>query len=128
MNITFLSIEDVMRIQERVIARDGGLAGVRDVGLLASAVTMPQQVFGGQYVHEDLAAMAAAYLFHLAKNHAFLDGNKRVALASAIMFVRANGVRETVWEDAATEVTLAVASGDMTKDQLTAWFRKVLAG
>ncbi len=128
MNITFLSIEDVMRIQERVIARDGGLAGVRDVGLLASAVTMPQQMFGGQYVHEDLAAMAAAYLFHLAKNHAFLDGNKRVALASAIMFVRANGVRETIWEDAATEVTLAVASGDMTKDQLTAWFRKVLPG
>jgi death-on-curing protein len=126
-DVVFLSIEDVMRIQERVLAKDGGLAGVRDVGLLSAAVMMPQQGFGGQYLHEDLSAMAAAYLFHLAKNHPFLDGNKRVALASSLTFLIANGVTKLPEENDAAETTLAVAASQMSKDELTAWFRRVLA-
>ena len=126
MDVTFLSIEDVLRIHERVLAKDGGLGGVRDVGLLSAAVMMPQQSFGGNYLHEDLAGMAAAYLFHLAKNHPFFDGNKRVALASALTFLIANGVSKLPTEDDAAETTLAVAAGQMTKELLTRWFRSIL--
>jgi death-on-curing protein len=125
-DVVFLSIEDVMRIQERVLAKDGGLAGVRDIGLLSAAVMMPQQGFAGQYLHEDLSAMAAAYLFHLARNHPFLDGNKRAALASALTFLIANGVMKLPEENDAAETTLAVAAVQMSKEDLTAWFRRVL--
>jgi death-on-curing protein len=125
--IVFLSIEDVMRIHERVLAKDGGIAGVRDIGLLSAAVMTPQQSFGGSYLHEDLAGMAAAYLFHLAKNHPFLDGNKRVALASALTFLIANGASKLLTEDDAAEVTLAVAAGQMGKDELTRWIRSKIA-
>ncbi len=72
--------------------------------------------------------MAAAYLFHLAKNHPFLDGNKRVALASAIVFLRGNGVAKLPDESAAADVTLAVASGEMSKDELVLWFRRAIGG
>lgn len=126
MNVVFLSVEDVMFIQERVLAQDGGLAGVRDMGLLSAAVMMPQQAFGGELLHDDLPSMAAAYLFHLAKNHAFLDGNKRVALASAISFLIVNGTSKLPDQDEAAEITLAVASGQMSKIELIAWFRRVL--
>lgn len=126
MNVVFLSVEDVMFIQERVLAQDGGLAGVRDMGLLIAAVMMPQQAFGGELLHDDLPSMAAAYLFHLAKNHAFLDGNKRVALASAISFLIVNGTSKLPDQDEAAEITLAVASGQMSKIELIAWFRRVL--
>ena len=113
-----------MRIHERVLARDGGLAGIRDGGMLSAAVMMPQQGFGGQYFHEDLAAMAAAYLFHLCKNHPFLDGNKRAALATALTFLIANGAPDLPGEQEAADATLAVASGDMGKDDLIAFFRR----
>jgi death-on-curing protein len=125
-DLVFLSIEDVMRIQERVLARDGGLAGVRDLGLLSAAVMMPQQGFGGAYLHEDLAAMAAAYLYHISKNHPFLDGNKRAALAAALTFLIANGVSSLPTENDAAETTLAVAAGQMSKDELTLWFRRAI--
>jgi death on curing protein len=126
-DLVFLSIEDVMRIQERVLRRDGGLAGVRDLGLLSAAVMMPQQGFGGAYLHEDLAAMAAAYLYHISKNHPFLDGNKRAALAAALTFLIANGVTSLPTENDAAETTLAVAAGQMSKDELTLWFRRAIA-
>jgi death on curing protein len=125
-DLVFLSIEDVMRIQERVLRRDGGLAGVRDLGLLSAAVMMPQQGFGGAYLHEDLAAMAAAYLYHISKNHPFLDGNKRAALAAALTFLIANGVTSLPTENDAAETTLAVAAGQMSKDELTLWFRRAI--
>ena len=126
MDPVFLSIEDIMLIHGRVIARDGGPAGVRDIGLLSSAAMMPQQTSGGGYVHEDLAAMAAAYLYHLTRNHALFDGNKRVGLASALVFLIANGVDRLPDEDQSAEMTLAVAEGRATKDQVATWFRKAI--
>lgn len=72
--------------------------------------------------------MAAAYLFHIAKNHAFVDGNKRVALATALMFLKKNGVKRLPEQDEAAEVTIRVASGDMTKEQLTRWLRAIMTG
>jgi death-on-curing protein len=126
-DLIFLSSEDVMRIQERVLARDGGLAGVRDLGLLSAAVMMPQQGFGGVYLHEDLAAMAAAYLYHISKNHPFRDGDTRTALAAALTFLIANGASSLPTENDAAETTLGVAAGQMSKDELTLWFRRAIS-
>jgi death-on-curing protein len=77
---TFLTVEDVPQIHAYQIKHFGGDPAVLDRGLLESAVAQPEQAFGGEYLHADLAAMAAAYLYHLVKNHAFADGNKRPGL------------------------------------------------
>jgi death-on-curing protein len=121
--ILFLSVEEVMTLHAELIAGYGGLAGVRDHGLLIAAVLMPQQAFGGTYLHEDVPAMAGAYLLHLAKNHPFLDGNKRIALGAALAFLHANGWRLIPDQHAMADITLAVASGQMSKDELAAWLR-----
>lgn len=89
---TFLDVDDVLTLHEEQIARFGGAAGVRDQGLLESAVAQPQASFGGQFVHADLFEMAAAYVFHLAQNQPFLDGNKRTGLVAALVFLDLNGV------------------------------------
>ena len=120
-DLRFLSVDDVLAIHEDTIRNDGGLSGIRDLGLLTSAVMMPQQQFGGSYLHDGVAAMAAAYLFHIAMNHAFNDGNKRAAVLSALVFLDVNGVTQLPDPDALERVTLSVAASEMTKDQLTTW-------
>ncbi len=77
MSLEFLTLEDVLEIHALQLARYGGADGLRDPGLLESALAQPQASFGGDFVHESLFAMAAAYLFHIVSNHAFVDGNKR---------------------------------------------------
>lgn len=126
--IRFVEIEEALRIHKRQVDRFGGDDGIRDRGLLESALAMPRAMFAGQFVHEDLAAMAGAYLYHLCKNHCFVDGNKRVALAVALYFLVRNG--ELLDTDSGTlqEKVLAVASGKMDKDELTAYLREVLRG
>ncbi len=123
----FLSVEDVLQIHSIVIDRDGGLSGVRDHGLLSSAVMMPQQWFGGSPLHRDIAAIAAAYLFHICCNHAFIDGNKRTALARAITFLIDNGVTDLPDQDEAADITIAVAAGHISKEELTQWFRSMIS-
>jgi death-on-curing protein len=92
MNAEFLSVATVLVIHEESLARFGGSAGVRDQALLESAVAQASVTFGGDYLHEDLFAMAAAYLFHIVKNHPFVDGNKRAGLGAALAFLDGNGV------------------------------------
>lgn len=125
-SIRFLSVDDVLAIHENTIALDGGSPGLRDPGLLESAVLMPQQQFGGRFLHEGLAAMAAAYLFHVAQNHASNDGNKRAAVLSALVFLQVNGVRELPDPEELEKTTLAVAASEMSKGDLTAWMRERL--
>ena len=79
----FLDIEDVLELHALQLARYGGADGVRDRGLLESAVAQPQATFDGAFVHDGLFAMAAAYLFHIVQNHPFIDGNKRAGAAAA---------------------------------------------
>ena len=88
----FLTVEDILEIYAMQVGRFGGTAGVRDQGLPESAVAQPQMTFGGEFVHADLFAMAAAYLFHLVQGHAFVDGNKRVGLLAALVFLDINGI------------------------------------
>lgn len=124
--IRFLSVEDVVAIHAETIRVEGGAAGLRDPGLLESAVLMPQQSFDGRFLHEDAAAMAAAYLYHLASNHAFLDGNKRVAVLAALIFLQVNGTADLPDPDRLEDVTMGVARGDVSKADLTLWFRREL--
>ncbi len=87
----FLNKHTVLDIHDAQIAEHGGSPGIRDEGLLESALAQPLARFCGEYLHKDLFEMGAAYLFHLANNHAFVDGNKRTGLAAALVFLDANG-------------------------------------
>jgi len=120
----FLDLDHVLRIHRSLIEHYGGSAGVRDVGLLQSALAMSQASFAGELLHEDVFEMAAAYLYHLVQNHPFVDGNKRTGAASAIIFLALNDVQVAADEDGLVEITLAVARGDSGKPQVAAFFRE----
>lgn len=125
-SIRFIELDEALRIHARQISRFGGDPGVRDHGLLESALAMPHASFGGTHVHQDLVAMAGAYLFHLCKNHPFVDGNKRVALAVTLYFLHRNGLPLDTDNDKLQDAVIAVASGEMTKDGVTANLRGAL--
>ena len=99
-DVAFFSTDDLLCIHARMIQEFGGSPGLRDRGLLESACAMPSASFGGQLLHDGLPAMAAAYLFHLCKNHPFVDGNKRVAFGAMEVFLMLNG-HEVVGESMA---------------------------
>ena len=122
--IIFLSVDDVLAVHLRVIQEFGGDSGLRDRGMLESAVAMPQAVFGGQELHPGLASKAAAYHFHLCSNHPFVDGNKRVAVAAAELFLVLNGFELSATDDEIEEMTLGVARGEMSKNQVEEFFEK----
>ena len=119
----FLDLDHVLRTHRSVIAEYGGAEGVRDAGLLHSAVAMPQASFGGEYLHKDLFEMAAAYLYHIVQNHPFLDGNKRTGAATAIIFLAINGVELRADEDGLVALTLEVAQGLAGKQRIAEFFR-----
>jgi death-on-curing protein len=122
---SFLELDEVVEIHRDQIARYGGTPGVRDMGLLESALAVPQAGSGGEYFHADLFEMAAAYLFHIASNHPFVDGNKRVAMAAALTFLELNGLVVDVGSSVAIEkIVLAVASGKANKAAAAAFFRE----
>ncbi|HET6262669.1 MAG TPA: type II toxin-antitoxin system death-on-curing family toxin [Chloroflexia bacterium] len=124
MNPTFLSLEDIMELHEDQVIRYGGSTGVRDMNLLLSASEMPKASFGGEFLHEDLHSMAAAYLFHIVQNHPFIDGNKRAGLASAIAFLRLNGTKLRVDHDALYEMVLEVAQGNLQKPAIADFLKR----
>lgn len=123
--IVFLTLSEVLELHQEEIVRYGGVDGIRDIHLLESAVSQPEATFGGVYLHEDLFHMAAAYTFHLAQNHPFLDGNKRTALAAGLVFLRINNQYAIDHERKLIEVMLQVASGKMSKEELAKVFRKL---
>ena len=120
-------MDELLRLQRVQIEQFGGSHGLRDRGLLESALAQPQASFAGQYVHEDLAAMAGAYLFHLAKNHAFVDGNKRIAAATALLFLGLNHVQYRIEPDEYADMTLDVAAGRKDKNAAIQFFRERIA-
>ena len=89
----FLTLDEVLGIHADQIRRYGGSSGLRDLGLLQSALAMPETTFEGEFLHGTVFEMAAAYLFHVARNHPFVDGNKRTALMCALVFLGLNGQR-----------------------------------
>ena len=123
MAIVFPTLDEVLRLQRIQIDQFGGSQGLRDAGLLESALAQPEAMFGGHYVHDGLAAMAGAYLFHLAKNHAFVDGNKRIAAATALLFMGLNRALYDIGPGEYADLTLRVAAGEIGKDDAIQFFR-----
>jgi death-on-curing protein len=124
MAILFLSLEQILSIHQNQLEQYGGESGTRDMGLLQSALAMPESGFGDQYFHADLYEMAAAYLFHLVKNHPFVDGNKRVGFVASYVFLRLNGILVTASEKSYEKITLDTAEGKIGKSELAGFFRK----
>jgi death on curing protein len=105
------------------LAEHGGADGLRDEGLFESALARPKNLHAYESV-TDVARLAAAYAFGLAKNHPFIDGNKRIAFIAAALFLRLNGFRLTAPQAEATLVILSLAAGSMSEEQLAGWIRK----
>ena len=122
--LRYLSVADVLLIHRDTIEHEGGIEGVRDMGLLDSAVAMPRQRLYGIELHQGLAAKAAAYLYHIAMNHPFFDGNKRAASMAALVFLHVNGAKRLPKPDDLEEATLGVAAGHVSKTELTEWMQK----
>jgi death on curing protein len=121
----FLAVDDVLDLHTLQLARYGGASGLRDPGLLASAVAQPQATFGGEFVHEDVFAMAAAYLFHIVSNHPFVDGNKRTGLITALVFLDVNGIAIEHGSNELYALTIAVAEGKLTKGVIAKELRRL---
>ena len=120
---TFLSVADVLALYSDTLNKEGGLGGIRDLALLESAVMMPQQQFGGKFLHPEVFVMAAAYLYHIANNHPFADGNKRVAAMAAFVFLDVNGYDLIAAPEDFEDVVLRLAAGDLTKAELAIWIK-----
>jgi death-on-curing protein len=123
----FLELESILALHAEQLAMFGGADGLRDLGALESAIAQPSATFDGQYLHEDLHAMAAAYLFHVVQNHPFVDGNKRVGFIAAMTFLEANGVNTEPLPEL-YELTMGVASGKVSKAQIAAALRRLFPG
>ena len=125
-NCIHLTVQIVREIHAEAIAKFGGSDGVRDNALLESAVAAPQASFGRRSPYRDLAEVAAAYLYYLCRNQPFVDGNKRAALGSCIVFLRVNGVEPKPdgpeWEG----LVLAIASGSLAREHATIRLRELL--
>jgi death-on-curing protein len=128
----FLALEEVLEIHESQIMLFGGTAEVRDLGLLASALAQPEASFDNKFLHATLEEMAAAYLYHIVKNHPFVDGNKRTGTATALVFLDLNGVELDSKEldeliDGKTlleNLVIKVAEGGADKADLTKFFQR----
>ena len=116
-----LDTDIVLDVHAEQLAIFGGGDGMRDLGLLESALARPLNKFA--YGETDLAALAAAYAFGIARNHPFVDGNKRAAFGSLIVFLGLNGIDLDVPPEAATAIILEVAAGAIDEDGLTRWLR-----
>lgn len=122
--IDFLTLEDVLRIHDDQVRRYGGSAEIRDTGLLQSAIAMPQTTYGGQHLHGDVFAMAAAYLFHIVQNHPFVDGNKRTGTVAALVFLELNGIDTNATEEELEELIWCVARGEANKQRVGDFLRQ----
>ena len=123
--IRFLPVEIVLAIHDDQVRLYGGVYGVRDDAMLDAALHMPQAQFGGEFLHPTIFHLAAAYGFHLCQNHPFIDGNKRTAGMVMFTFLRLNGLEPVASELDYYQTMMAVANGEMNKEQLAAWLQTV---
>jgi death-on-curing protein len=114
----FLSVSQVIAIHQDQVDTFGGSAGIRDRGLLESATLQPQASFDGELLYPTIAEQAAVYLFHLAMNHPFVDGNKRTAFAVMDTFITTNGYSLNLTVDEAYNLVLRVVERHISKEEL----------
>ncbi|MBD2447356.1 type II toxin-antitoxin system death-on-curing family toxin [Nostoc sp. FACHB-152] len=114
----FIEKQDVLSIHSKQINLYGGSLGIRDEGLLDSAIYQPQATFGGELLHPTIVEQAAAYLFHIANNHAFVDGNKRTAFDVMVTFLNINDYELNMSPEQAYELTMQIAENMLSKEEL----------
>lgn len=124
--ILFLTLAEVLEIHSSQIKQYGGSDGVRDINLLSSAVAMPYASFSGDFLHRNIYEMAAAYAFHICQNHPFIDGNKRTALASALVFIELNGISISDPEEKLYNAMMDIVSGKITKEDFAKILRSLM--
>jgi len=122
----YLSLAEVLKLHDAIISETGGSHGLRDLGLLESAVGQPQQTFGGDDLYPSLVAKASALGFSLIKNHPFVDGNKRIGHAAMEAVLMLNGFELAATVDESEAEVLAVAAGHRTREQLETWLESRL--
>ena len=123
----FLNQTTVLKIHTRQIEKFGGTPGIRDEGLLESALAQPEATFAGELLHPTIDKQAAAYLYHLAMNHPFIDGNKRTAFAVMDTFLRLNGYSLNLTNEQAYDLVMQVAQSQMSKSDLAGYLEKAIA-
>jgi len=122
-DIDFLTTMDVLAAHGDQTHRYGGDSGIRDAGLLESALAQPQASFAGQSLHAFPFEMAATYLFHIVQNHPFMDGNQRTGAVAVLLFLDMNGIEITAPKGALYDLTIAVAKGAAGKPEAAEFFR-----
>jgi len=120
----FLGVDEVIEIHRDQLERYGGQPGILDMELLQSAVAMPAAGFGEDYLHSDIFEMAAAYLFHIVRNHPFVDGNKRTGAVAGLVFLMMNGIALHASEKSLEKMVRSVADGKIDKAGVSAFFHK----
>lgn len=120
----FLNKRSVLKIHDRQIEKFGGSLGIRDQGLLESALAQPQATFGGEFLHSTIYEQAAAYLYHISMNHPFIDGNKRTAFAVMDTFLRLNNYYLNLTNEQAYNLVLQVVQGEISKAELTNYLQQ----
>jgi death-on-curing protein len=123
--VTFLTLAEAIEIHNDVVSKYGGRGGVRDYGLLQAALAVPLATFDGQFLHRSIFDMAAAYLYHVCNNHPFVDGNKRTALACALVFLDMNGIGVDDPEGVLFDLTMRAASGLLEKPAIASELRRL---
>lgn len=119
----YLTLSEVLELYYRVMEQSGGAIGIRDLNGLESALAQPRMTFGGQELYPTLVEKAAALGFSLIRNHAFVDGNKRIGHAAMETFLALNGYEIEASVDEKERVILQVASGEMDREAFTKWLR-----
>jgi death-on-curing protein len=119
----FLELADILDFHDSRIQLYGGSPGLRDLGLLLSAIEQPQAGIGGEFLHKDLFEMAAAYLLHISRNHPFVDGNRRTALACCLLFLSINDIEIDADPLELEVLTVATAEGNKQKNEIAEFLR-----
>lgn len=120
----FLTLDEVLALHEMQLGLFGGARGVRDLGLLGSAVGNAEATFGGEFLHGTLYEMASAYLYGICRNHPFVDGNKRTAAAAAMTFLDMNRIEIEASEDDLYDLVIGVAEGRVSKAAVAVFFEQ----
>lgn len=120
-SITFIPKELIIYFYDQLVQNYGGAYGIRDEKLLDSALEQPKATYGGNYLHDTLMKMAAAYGYHLCNNHPFVDGNKRIALIAMDVFLQRNGFEIVATEKEAYQIMILLSSGRLSKNNLVTW-------
>ena len=124
MDPLFLTLDEVLSLHDEQVGRFGGSHGVRDIGLLESAMGSAAATFGGEFLHQTIFEMAAAYLYGICRNHPFIDGNKRTATAAALIFLDMNSIDIDADEDEFYDLVIGVAEGSVSKAEVAVFFQQ----